>query len=117
MLLLSEGRIVELARIKTRIQRTAVPVLVLLSSAVQVAAQELPVLGQGNLSCNSWAERRAGDAVDAATMKRTATGKTRLRDVAANRRQLPLGQARGTAKAERAAARTSALHRNTYTAG
>jgi hypothetical protein len=28
----------------------------------------LPVLGQGNLSCSSWSERRAGDAVDAATM-------------------------------------------------
>jgi hypothetical protein len=39
---------------------------VLAALTVQVAAQELPVLGQGNLSCNSWIERRAGDAVDAA---------------------------------------------------
>jgi len=74
LLLLSEGRIVELARIKTRIQRTVVPVVVLLTLTVQVAAQELPVLGQGNLSCNSWAERRAGDAVDAATMIAWALG-------------------------------------------
>jgi hypothetical protein len=40
----------------------------LLALTVQVAAQDLPVLGQGNLSCTSWTERRAGDAVDAATM-------------------------------------------------
>ena len=64
----------ELARIKTRIQTTVVRVVVLLTLTVQVAAQELPVLGQGNLSCNSWAERRAGDAIDAATMIAWALG-------------------------------------------
>ena len=74
LLLMSEGRIVELARIKTRIQRAVVSSIVLLALTVQVAAQELPVLGQGNLSCNSWAERRAGDAVDAATMIAWALG-------------------------------------------
>ena len=48
--------------------KTVVPAAVLLALTVQVAAQDLPVLGQGNLSCNSWAERRGGDAIDAATM-------------------------------------------------
>jgi hypothetical protein len=74
MLLLSEGRIVDLARIKRRLYRTVVSFVALLTLAVQVAAQELPVLGQGNLSCNSWTERRAGDAVDAATMIAWALG-------------------------------------------
>jgi hypothetical protein len=53
---------------KTSIQRAVVPFVMLLALTVQVAAQDLPVLGQGNLSCTSWTERRAGDAVDAATM-------------------------------------------------
>ena len=74
LLVLSEGRIVKLARIKTKIQRAVASSVVLLTLMVQVAAQELPVLGQGNLSCNSWAERRAGDAVDAATMIAWALG-------------------------------------------
>jgi hypothetical protein len=59
---------------KTRIQRAIVPSAMLLALTVQAAAQDLPVLGQGNLSCNSWAERRAGDAVDAATMTAWALG-------------------------------------------
>ena len=41
---------------------------------MQGAAKDLPVLGQGNLSCTSWTERRAGDAVDAATMIAWALG-------------------------------------------
>ena len=48
--------------------RAVVPAAMPLTLTVQGAAQDLPVLGQGNLSCNSWAERRAGDAIDAATM-------------------------------------------------
>ena len=48
--------------------RAVVFAAMLLALTVQGAAQELPVLGQGNLSCNSWAERRSGDAIDAATM-------------------------------------------------
>ena len=44
------------------------PCAMLLALTTQVAAQDLPVLGQGNLSCDSWAERRGGDASDAATM-------------------------------------------------
>jgi hypothetical protein len=50
------------------IHRVVEPTAMLLALTVQVAAQELPVLGQGNLSCSSWIERRAGDALDAATM-------------------------------------------------
>ena len=48
--------------------KAILPAAMLLTLTVQGAAQDLPVLGQGNLSCNSWAERRAGDAIDAATM-------------------------------------------------
>ena len=48
--------------------RVIVPAAVLFTLTVQGSAQELPVLGQGNLSCNSWVERRSGDAIDAATM-------------------------------------------------
>ncbi len=59
---------------KTRIQRAVVPFVMLLALTVQGAAQDLPVLGQGNLSCTSWTERRAGDAVDAATMIAWALG-------------------------------------------
>jgi hypothetical protein len=59
---------------KTSIQRAVVPFVMLLALTVQVAAQDLPVLGQGNLSCTSWTERRAGDAVDAATMIAWALG-------------------------------------------
>jgi hypothetical protein len=66
--------IVELARMTTKIQRAVVPFVMLLSLTVQVGAQDLPVLGQGNLPCNSWTERRAGDAVDAATMIAWALG-------------------------------------------
>lgn len=50
------------------IRRVVDPTAMLLALTVQVAAQELPVLGQGNLSCSSWIDRRAGDALDAATM-------------------------------------------------
>ena len=50
------------------LQRTAATAAILLPLTLQVAAQDLPVLGQGNLSCSSWKERRAGDAIDAATM-------------------------------------------------
>ena len=46
----------------------------LLIVTTHVAANELPVLGQGNLTCTSWAERRAGDALDAATMTAWALG-------------------------------------------
>jgi hypothetical protein len=56
---------------KTSIQRAVVPFVMLLALTVQVAAQDLPVLGQGNLSCTSWTERRAGDA---ATMIAWALG-------------------------------------------
>jgi hypothetical protein len=45
-----------------------VATMLLVTLTVQGSAQDLPVLGQGNLSCSSWIERRAGDAVDAATM-------------------------------------------------
>lgn len=48
--------------------------MLLLALTVQGAAQDLPVLGQGNLSCATWTERRAGDAVDAATMTAWALG-------------------------------------------
>lgn len=50
------------------IHRTVEFAAMLLVLTVPVPAQELPVLGQGNLSCKSWVERRAGDALDAATM-------------------------------------------------
>jgi hypothetical protein len=43
-------------------------VAMLLPSSLESLGEELPVLGQGNLSCTSWIERRAGDALDAATM-------------------------------------------------
>jgi hypothetical protein len=71
---LCDKRIVELARMKRRIQRAVVSFVMLLALTVQVGAQDLPVLGQGNLPCNSWTERRAGDAVDAATMIAWALG-------------------------------------------
>jgi hypothetical protein len=58
----------------TKIQRAVVAFVMLLALTVQVGAQDLPVLGQGNLSCSSWTERRAGDAVDAATMIAWALG-------------------------------------------
>jgi hypothetical protein len=50
------------------IHRTVEVTAVLLALTIPGVAQELPVLGQGNLTCSSWHERRAGDAVDAATM-------------------------------------------------
>jgi len=50
------------------IHRTVEVTSVLLALTIPGVAQELPVLGQGNLACSSWLERRAGDAVDAATM-------------------------------------------------
>jgi hypothetical protein len=50
------------------VQRAAMPAAILLTLTMQVAAQDLPVLGQGNLSCGSWAERRLGDGIDSATM-------------------------------------------------
>ena len=59
---------------RTRIRSAVVPCAMLLALTTQVAAQDLPVLGQGNLSCKSWAERRAGDAIDAATMTAWALG-------------------------------------------
>ena len=59
---------------RTRIGRAVVPCAMLLALTVQATAQDLPVLGQGNLSCKSWAERRAGDAIDAATMTAWALG-------------------------------------------
>ena len=59
---------------KTRIQWAHVSFALLLALTVQGAAPGLAVLGQGNLSCNSWSERRAGDAVDAATMIAWALG-------------------------------------------
>jgi hypothetical protein len=58
----------------TKMKRAVVPLMTLLALTAQVAAQDLPVLGQGNLPCNSWTERRAGDAVDAATMIAWALG-------------------------------------------
>ena len=39
---------------RTRIGRAVVPCAMLLALTTQVAAQDLPVLGQGNLSCQ-WA--------------------------------------------------------------
>jgi hypothetical protein len=66
-------RIVEHARMTTK-TRVVVTFVMLLALTVQVGAQDLPVLGQGNLPCNSWTERRAGDAVDAATMIAWALG-------------------------------------------
>src|SRR4030095_16836983 len=54
-------RIVELARMTTKIQRAVVTLVMLLALTVQIGAQDLPVLGQRNLACNSWTERRAGD--------------------------------------------------------
>ena len=67
-------RIVELARMTTKIQRAVVTFVMLLALTVQIGAQDLPVLGQGNLACNSWTERRAGDAIDSATMIAWAPG-------------------------------------------
>jgi len=43
-------------------------VAMLLALSLEGLGEELPVLGQGNLSCTSWIERRTGDALDAATM-------------------------------------------------
>ena len=40
----------------------------LLCLTVQAVAQELPVLGQGNVACSSWLDRRAGAAAEADTM-------------------------------------------------
>jgi hypothetical protein len=57
-----------LVRTEMWIRKVVEPTAMLLALTVQVAAQELPVLGQGNLSCSSWIDRRAGDALDAATM-------------------------------------------------
>jgi len=37
----------------TRIRRVNVPFLMLLAMTAQVGAQDLPVLGHGNLSCKS----------------------------------------------------------------
>ena len=60
---------------KTRIQWALVPFVMLLAlNGARCRRQDLPVLGQGNLSCTSWTERRAGDAVDAATMIAWALG-------------------------------------------
>jgi hypothetical protein len=67
-------RIVGLSPMTTKMNRAVVPLMTLLALTTQVAAQDLPVLGQGNLPCNSWTERRAGDAVDAATMIAWALG-------------------------------------------
>jgi hypothetical protein len=63
-----------LSPMTTKMKRAVVPLMTLLALTAQVAAQDLPVLGQGNLPCNSWTERRAGDAVDAATMIAWALG-------------------------------------------
>jgi hypothetical protein len=59
---------------KARIQKAFLSFVMVLALTVQVGAEDLPVLGQGNLSCNSWTERRTGDAVDAATMIAWALG-------------------------------------------
>jgi hypothetical protein len=56
------------------LMRTVAAAAVLMPLTLQVAAQDLPVLGQGNLSCGSWKERRAGDAIDAATMTARVLG-------------------------------------------
>ena len=51
-----------------RILRGIVSAAMLLGLTVQAVAQELPVLGQGNVSCSSWVDRRAGATAEADTM-------------------------------------------------
>ena len=51
-----------------RIGVPAVAAAMLLAAAAQGGAQELPVLGQGNVSCSAWLERRVGDTAQADTM-------------------------------------------------
>ena len=40
----------------------------LVTLVVHARAQDFPLLGQGNLSCSTWLERRAGDGGDRETM-------------------------------------------------
>lgn len=50
-------------------KKAIVPAAMLVALTLQAAAQDLPVLGQGNLSCEEWLERRtAGESPEAATM-------------------------------------------------
>lgn len=41
---------------------------ILIAVAAPGGAQELPVLGQGNVSCSAWLDRRTGDTAEADTM-------------------------------------------------
>jgi hypothetical protein len=43
------------------IQRALLPTLLTLALTAHCMAQQLPVLGQGNITCDSWLERRQGD--------------------------------------------------------
>ena len=47
------------------IQRALLPTLLMLALTAHCVAQQLPVLGQGNIKCESWLERR-GNAAEAA---------------------------------------------------
>lgn len=47
------------------IQRALLPTLLMLALTAHCVAQQLPVLGQGNIKCDSWLERR-GNAAEAA---------------------------------------------------
>lgn len=51
-----------------RIFQRIVPAAMTLCLAGLADAQELPVLGQGNVACSAWVDRRAGAAAEADTM-------------------------------------------------
>jgi hypothetical protein len=51
-----------------RIVRRLLAAALLAAPAAQAGAQELPVLGQGNLPCTDWLDRRAAAAAEAETM-------------------------------------------------
>ena len=48
--------------------RPLLSILMLLAVPAQAAAQPLPVLGKGNVSCSTWVDRRAGATGDSETM-------------------------------------------------
>jgi hypothetical protein len=51
-----------------RILRPLTAAAMLVAVAVPAGAQELPVLGQGNVSCSAWLDRRTADTAEADTM-------------------------------------------------
>ena len=48
------------------IQRALLPALLMLALTAHGVAQQQPVLGQGNIKCDSWLERRQGNAPEGA---------------------------------------------------